>query len=153
MSYKSKQKMKAINKLALWTVLYLVLLIITLKLVSQTYYYDPGWAMFVLFIFLGLPLLIVGVVIMAIVLTRKIKNRYKVLIGFVIAIVMILIPSMFISHDIGLPNDSWEYNEELSKVYTLSRGGNFNGTLKYRVYVDMGENDNQDRRKARVYNN
>jgi len=127
-----------------YLIAYFFTAMISARIIASTHTYDPAWAAFVSFVVYGIPCIIVGITITAILLKKRVKLHYELIVAIIIVVIMALLFSTLI-HKSGLPGESWEYNEELTELYTSSQLIKYD---QYRVY--LGKNVAQGR-EAAVY--
>ncbi|MCX6667326.1 MAG: hypothetical protein NTV74_03665 [Euryarchaeota archaeon] len=117
----------------IYVILFFFIAIIATYLVMKTHRYDGGLVAMISFLFIGIPFFIGGIIVMAILLKKRVQLHYEIIAVIIIAILMVFSFS-FLIHRNGLPEEPWEYNEELSKLYKLSLFG-INEFDDYRVYL------------------
>jgi len=130
-----------------YLVVFFIVTIIAINLVASTHTYDPAWVAMFSFLFIGIPFIIGGSIVMVILLKKKVKFRTQI-ISAVIIVILIVLAFLPLVHNNGLPGDEWEYNQELSEFYKSSLGGNSGKYGQYRVYLGKTTVQGRD---ARVY--
>lgn len=127
-----------------YMMIFLIVTVITDNIVASTHTYDPGLVAMLSFLFIGIPFIIGGSIVMIILLKKKVKFRTQI-ISAVIIVILIVLAFLPLVHRNGLPGDDWEYNQELTELYMLSLG-DLGEHEQYGVY--LGKATTQGREAA-----
>jgi len=130
------------GRFARYSILLFSTVLIINMIVSGTYRGDSSFAFIMLFLWFGLPLLIVGIVIMKVLLMIKVRFNFEIIAVAIIVISIILIFSTMIYKSEN-PLEEWEYSEELTELYLLSRDQQNDPVEPIGVY--LGENTSNGR--------
>lgn len=114
-----------------YIIIFLIMAFFTAGIVSRSYRYDPSWAMFVMLVYIGLPIVAVATAVMYVLLRKKIHLRYEIL-GCIVMCALIVVAISTMVHKNDLP-DNLVYSEALTELYNESHF--IDSLTPFRVYL------------------